>query len=218
MTQEIVYRSPLGIVLASDSLIIKVEDDGRHQRLAACKLFPLKPWAALVTAGAFVGVRISRQFAAHARDRDLTSIEQLAPAAQSFFEREYGRFIQENQAWFAAHPEAYRSLYVLLAGRSGRDQTLPWQTHLLASEEHALPFQTPSIGELLTIPRHLGLEGQLMIRMKEGASLEDVAAFCHSALQVLAEREPERVGGPFYASILDEQGFRWWPSPAGAGL
>jgi len=210
MTQEILYCSPAGIVLSSDSLVVRVREDGRREHLAVRKLFPLGPGAALSTAGAFAGVRISEGFAARARAEGLSCLEELLPAAQVYFEAEYGRFIRENQSWFEAHPEAHRSLYVLLAGRADRAEGLAWGARFLASEEHRLPFQILPIGEVLTVPRRLGLEGQLMSRLKGGSPLEDVAAFCHSALGMLGEGEPEWVGRPFYTAILDGQGFHWW--------
>jgi hypothetical protein len=217
MTQEILYRSPSGIVLASDSLVIHISEDGRRQRFAVRKLFRLGQRAALVTAGAFAGVRISEGFA-RTQEHTPLPFEQLALAAERFFEREYGRFIEENRSWFSAHPQAYRSLYVLLAGLSQDDGSPFGQTLFLSSEEHRLPFQSQSTGEILTIPRRLGLEGQLMLQAKRGTSLEDVAAFCHWALGTLAEREPEQVGGPFHVAILDEAGFRWsQPRPEESG-
>jgi hypothetical protein len=209
MTQEILYRAPQGIVLASDSLVVQVGEDGQRQHYAVQKLFPLGKWAALVTAGAYIGIQISRAFSAIAHDEGLVDLDRLLPAAQSFFEQAYERFIHENQPWFETHPLAYRSLYVLLAGR-GHDHEGGWQAHLLSSEEHRLPFEHVSIGETLTIPRRLGLEGQLMARLKRGNSLEEAAAFCDTALQVLAERDPEQVGAPFHVAILDQRGFRWW--------
>jgi hypothetical protein len=217
MTQEILYCTPQGIVLASDSLVVHIAEDGQRRHYARKKLFPLGKWAALVTAGAYIGIDISRRFSALAQDEGLVDLERLLPAAQSFFEQAYERFIHLNRSWFAAHPLAYRSLYLLLVGRGDRHKD-GWQAHLLSSEEHQLPFQRTSIGEILTIPRRLGIEGQLMARLKTGRSLEDVAAFCDTALSVLAERDPEQVGAPFQVAILDQQGFRWWEQPCGEAL
>lgn len=213
MTQEILYQSPGGIVLASDSLVVHIREDGEKEYLAACKLLPLGQWAVLVTAGTYVGVELSRQFAALAQGMGLRFLEQLQPVAIDFFEEEYGHFVKEHQGWFSAHPLAYRTLYVLLAGRAD-DAGPNWRILFLCSEEHELPFRQLRIGEVLTIPRRLGLEGQLMQRQKEAAELEDVAAFCYSALHLLAERDPEQVGRPIYVAILDGGGFRWWQPTA----
>ncbi len=210
MTQEIVYRCPDGIVLASDSLVVRIDESGRRDHASARKIFPLGRWAALLTAGAFRGVQISQRFAQWAEAEGLEFLEDLGPAALEVFEKEYQSFIQENEAWFAAHPQAYRSLYVLLAGWSRRSDSAAWEILFLSSEEHRLPFQVLPVGDVLTIPRRLGLEGQLMARLKWASSLEDVASFCHSALGVLTERDPGEVGGPFYTAILDGEGFRWW--------
>ncbi|MBN1484742.1 MAG: hypothetical protein JXA37_08465 [Chloroflexia bacterium] len=212
MTQEIIYRAPDGIVLASDSLIIR-EQHGHRERLTARKLFPLTPWLALLTAGAYVGIEISRHFAAMLRPQRGQFLEQATPLLQDFFQQEYAHFIQSNQAWFAAHPEAYRSLYVLLVGRSKKEQLSPWQAVFLSSEAHELPFTQNAVAEILTIPRRLGLEGQLMMRMKTATPLEDVAAFCQSALHALAERDPDQVGRPIHVAILSAAGFRWWTPP-----
>ncbi len=215
MTQEILYRCAEGIVMASDSRIVHIASDGQRQYLAAQKVFTLGKQALIGTAGAFVGVGISRRFAEYAQGARLQTLEEIVPPARQVFEQEYGRFIQENRDWFAAHPEAYRSLYLLLAGPSATDRVSPWQVRVLASEEHRLPFQELPAGEVLTIPRRLGVEGQLMMRLKNGSPLEDVAAFCYNVMLLLADRDPN-VGGPFHVAILDHEGIRWW-QPADEG-
>lgn len=215
MTQEILYCSPSGIVLTSDSLVVQVHEDGRREYQAARKVVPLGQWAILVTAGAFAGVQISQRYAQRSQMEEWSSLERLGPSVRSYFEEEYGQLICRHREWFAGHPDAYRSLYVLVAGRAQNDFLAPWQALLLSSEDLELPLRVQRIREVLTIPRRLGLEGHLMARMKQAAPLEDVAAFCTSAMETLAARDPGQVGGPFHSAILDGAGVRWWQPTGG---
>ncbi len=209
MTQEIACYNNEGILLCSDSLVVAAgaihESPLRH---SFRKLYPLGSHAAVLSAGAKVGIDLSIRLGEMVAYRGLSDAEEVFLLAQEFVNREYGRYVEEGRDWFDSHPDAYRRLYFLVAGYTFRDPAMPFRLYLLGSEDLELPFQLLPTGSLLIMPRRLALEMRLAAALPR-SSLADLAELCLGYLRQMGEKEPDRVGGPYYAATITQEGFQW---------
>ena len=238
MTQEIACFNNAGILLCSDSLVVEHVDVAENPepplrsptsgpgveqavgearelpvlplpaRYSFRKLYSLGSHAAILSAGAKVGIDLSIRLGELVAYRGLYDVEAIYPLAREFLSQEYGRLLEEGRDWFASHPEAYRRLYFVVAGHTFRDPSKPFRLYLLGSEDLELPLQLLPTGTLLTMPRRLAFEMKLAAALSQ-SSLDSLADLCLGYLRRLEEKEPDRVGGPYYAATVTGEGFKW---------
>lgn len=201
MSQQLVYRSRRGIVLASDGRVVYGEPQDQVFLKARAKIFPLGRRVCIAASGLGVGLRFCLELQ---RQVEMSRLEDFAPIralAESHISRRYAQFITRHHAWYSSHPEAPKVLCFILAGCSSAGQQLVvWE-----GKDSRLPLGEVSVGAVFTVPRVLGLEAKLVRLRAKDPPLAEVALFCLEALQRLAERE-ETVGRPFQVAILNERG------------
>ncbi len=208
MTQEIICSNREGLLLCSDSLVVEERESGERRFHSFRKLYALGSHAAILSAGAKIGIDLSIRLAELISQRGVSDVGAVLPLAREFLDREYGRFVEEGRDWFMSHPDAYRRLYFVIGGYTQGDPDNPVQFYLLSSEDLELPFQVTATGTLLTMPRRLGFEMKLAGVLPQ-SSLSDLAGLCLSYLRQLGDKEPDRVGPPYYAATVSAEGFRW---------
>jgi hypothetical protein len=213
MTQEIFCAHADGAVLLSDSLLIHEDEAGARRRLSQRKLFALGHRAAIVSGGAAIGIDLSRALAAAVAERQSDDVADIIAFAPAFLNAGYAAFLERARHWFAAHPDAYQRLYILIAGCPAGGP--PAQTLLLGSESIDTPLTSLPIRAVLTMPRRLMLEIQLA-KLAQTATLPELADHCLRQMALLAEKDSATVAGPFDGVILSAQGLR--PLMANGGV
>jgi hypothetical protein len=203
MTQAIYCSNREGLVLASDSLILREGDGGRVERLTARRVFALGPRAVVLTAGAPVGAEMAAQLAQWLQPRRLEDFGDLLSLSRDFLAEGYARFLRAGHGRRGGSPD--RHLYFIVAGYEGQ-QPFPYSAVLLESEGGELPFKESRLGRVFTLPRRLVQEGHITRQIAEGAGLRELAASCRLALEHAAERNPEAVGGPFHVAMITQRG------------
>ncbi len=199
MSQLVACQAPAGLLLAADRRVV-VTRHGRPEVHTVQKLFLLGPAAAVATSGAAVAIAVSRTLARLLKRRAALPWPDLEAYALGVYEKEYRDFARQGERWFAAHPEAHRSSYLLLGGAGGG-----FRFH--ASEDHGQDYRLLPTGEVLTAPRRLGLEGRLLAGLRAGASLEALGEVTLAGLRQIAAKV-EGVGGPFDLALVDGAGAR----------
>lgn len=207
MTQAIYCSNREGLVLASDSLMLRELEGGQVERLTARKLFALGPRAAVLTAGAPVGAEMAAQLAQWLQPRHLEDFGDLLALGRDFLAEGYARHLRGGHGRHGAIAEN-RHLYFILAGYEGRGPS-PYAAVLLESEAGALPFKESRLGRVFTVPRRLVQEGRIARQVAEGAGLHELAESCLAGLEHTAERNPESVGGPFHVAMITERGVQF---------
>lgn len=201
MSQQLVYRSARGVVVASDGRMVYGHPQEQVFLKARAKIFPLGKRACIAASGLGVGARFCLELQRQVETLRLEDFVVIRRLAEAYLNRCYAQFIARHQAWFAAHPEAPRLLCFILSGysRTGQ-QVVVWE-----SQDHRLPFAEVPVGAVFTVPRLLTLEAKLLRLQAKDPPLAEVALFCLAALQGLAERD-ETVGRPFQVAVLSERG------------
>jgi len=204
MTQAIYCSNREGLVLATDSLMLRETDGGRVERLTARRIFALGPRAVVLTAGAAVGTEMAAQLAQWLQPRRLEEFGDLLSLSRDFLAESYARHLRAGHSRRSA-AGTDRHLYFILAGYEGC-QPLPYAAVLLESEGGELPFKESRLGRVFTLPRRMVQEGHITRQIAEGAGLRELATSCRLALEHAAERNPEAIGGPFHVAMITERG------------
>ncbi|MFZ5448182.1 MAG: hypothetical protein ACOZFS_06045 [Thermodesulfobacteriota bacterium] len=204
MTQALAGMNEHGIVLATDSRATRFDASGQPEIFNVNKLFALGRRSAILSGGAGVSVPLSlaliRQIARHPGPLEL---EELVDFAIPFLSRGYERHLEKH----GPEIEGYRRIYFILAGYVPGGPPPLFKMVLLASEENELPLKRIQIGNLVVMPRNLGMEMRLFKALGQGADLEDILHLSRDFLENMASIK-EEVGPPFHFAIITSRGYQ----------
>lgn len=204
MTQALAGFNEHGMVLATDSRASRFDAAGRAEHFAVKKLLPLGSHAAILSGGAGVGVALAQALRREiGRRRGLEHPDDMADFALSFLSQGYQHHLQRH----GPEPEGFRRLYFILAGYSEDKAPPGFSLYLLGSEENELPLRNIPTGNLVVMPRNLGLEMRLSQALNRGTTLPELLDLSKSFLEKMAEAEAE-VGPPFYFATITAAGYR----------
>jgi hypothetical protein len=204
MTQALAGFNEHGIVLATDSLATRFDAAGQPEIFNVNKLFALDRRAAILSGGAGVSVSLSldlrRQIARHAAPLDL---EEMVEFALPVLSQGYGRHLETH----GPEAEGFRRIYFILAGYVPDSPPPHFQMVLLGSEENELPLRRIQTGNVVVMPRSLGMEMRLVKALNQGADLEEVLHLSKDFLEKMAAVK-EEVGPPFHYATITSRGYQ----------
>ena len=204
MTQALAGFSEHGIVLATDSLATRFDAAGQPEIFNVNKLFALDRRSAILSGGAGVSVSLSlalrRQIARHAAPLDL---EEMVEFALPVLSQGYGRHLETH----GPEAEGFRRIYFILAGYVPDSPPPHFRMVLLGSEENELPLRRIQIGNVVVMPRSLGMEMRLVKALNQGADLEEVLHLSKDFLEKMAAVK-EEVGPPFHYATITSRGYQ----------
>jgi len=201
MTQALAGFNQHGLVLATDSRATRFDPAGRPQFFQVKKLLPLTPHCAILSGGAGVSVPLSLALRREtARHRGLVELEDLTDLALPFLSRGYQQHLHRH----GPEPEGFRRLYFILAGPAP-GQPPGYALILLGSEENE-PLKVLPVGQVVVMPRHLGMEMKLFKALQAGAGLQEILDMSRDFLDKMAQTK-EEVGPPFYFATITGAGY-----------
>jgi len=204
MTQALAGFNEHGIVLATDSRATRFDADGRPEIFNVNKLFPLDRRAAILSGGAGVSVPLSIALRGQiARHPGPLELEEMVEFAIPFLSEGYQRHLEEH----GPEGEGFRRIYFILAGYNPGGPPPHFQLVLLGSEENELPLKRIQIGNVVVMPRNLGMEMRLFKALNQGADLEEVLHLSQDFLTKMAAIK-EEVGPPFYFATITSRGYQ----------
>ncbi len=216
MTQLIACSTHEGIVLATDSVATRFDPSGDTRHFKLKKLLRLNSYAAMVSAGAGIGVEMGNAFQRFVQDRKVDGIEEIFRFAFPFFTDEYGKYLKEERTPSSrygeetenAHEEAFplTGIYIILAGYSFKDRLQSYHLQLLGNDEEGEPIRIYPTTPILVIPRSLSMERRLAAQREGGASLDQLLYLSESFLK--KRSEDEEVGPPFHFATITSGGFK----------
>jgi hypothetical protein len=204
MTQALAGFNEHGIVLATDSQATRFTAAGEPEIFNVNKLFALNRRCAILSGGAGVSVSLSfglrRQIARHPGPLEL---EEMVEFALSFLSQGYQRHLETH----GPEAEGFRRIYFILAGYVPDSPPPHFKMVLLGSEENELPLRRIQIGNLVVMPRSLGMEMRLFKALNQGADLEEVLHLSKDFLEKMAAVK-EEVGPPFHYATITSRGYQ----------
>jgi len=204
MTQALAGFNEHGMVLATDSRATRFDAAGQPEVFNVNKLLPLNRRCAILSGGAGVSVPLSqalrRQIARHPGPLEL---EEMVELAVPFLSRGYQRHLEAH----GPEAEGFRRIHFILAGYVPDRPPPHFAMVLLGSEENELPLRRIPIGNLVVMPRNLGMEMRLFKALNQGADLEEILRLSKEFLEKMADTK-EEVGPPFHFAIITTQGYQ----------
>jgi hypothetical protein len=217
MTQIIACSTPEGIVLATDSRATWFDETGERKHFSLKKLLRLSTHAALLSAGAGIGVEMSLAFQNFLRRRETEAIEDVVQIAPRFFADQYQKWLERREMPRSLFPERpdetseeavpLNEVYLILAGYSFRNRVQPYHLHLFSSEGEGTSIKALPISHLVVVPRSLSMERRLEAQRETGSPLKPLLALCKSFLK-RRSGEGEEVGPPFYFATITPSGYQ----------
>lgn len=203
MTQTLAGYNEHGIVLATDSLATRFDAKGRPTYFNVKKLFPLSRHCAMVSGGAGVSIPLSLALRQEvSQRRGLEDIQEILEFSLAFLSRGYARHLAPQEP----SPEGLRRIYFLLAGYSPDLPPPGFHLALLGSEDEE-PLHLMSVGNVVVMPRNLGMEMRLFKALAAGAGLADLLKLSREFLEKMAQIK-EEVGPPFYFATITLAGYQ----------
>ena len=203
MTQALAGFNEHGIVLATDSLATRFDAEGRPSYFNVEKLFPLSRHCGILSGGAGVSVPLSLALRQEiAKRRGLEDIEEMVDFSLAFLSRSYARHLAHH----GPGQEGFQRIYFILAGYSPNLPPPGFRLALLGSEEEE-PLHLMPVGNVVVMPRNLGMEMRLFKVLATGAGLEELLKINKEFLEKMAHTK-EEVGPPFYFATITSAGYR----------
>jgi hypothetical protein len=217
MTQVLAALHRGGIAVATDSRAIRCDAKGTARILTVNKLFPLGTHAFVLSAGAGIGLPLSRGLQAFIQGPKAYLAEEILTLARPFLTHHYREFLSLGGG--RPREDPLGRLFFLLGAKQCAHIGCPFRMILLASEGGLLPFEEHEVRHCLTIPRSLGAESRLHRMCLSLTALGEILKFAEDFLMRRA-REDEGVGPPFRWALLTGEGLRTgqWIGKAQADL
>jgi hypothetical protein len=205
MTQALAGFNANGIVLATDSRATRYTEKGEQEFLSVEKLYPIGTRMAVLSGGSGLSVPLSLSLRHQLIRREgLMDIEELVAFCLDFLSRGYGQHLERH----SPDREGLRRIYFILAGFFAELPPPGYRLFLLGSEEGELPLRRMEIGNVVVMPRNMGMEVRLSRALAQNGPLDEVLKMSRDFLEKMAGIE-DVVGPPFfYATLTREDGYQ----------
>ena len=204
MSQIIVAQNVHGIVLASENRAIQLDEKGNEISLQINRILPLTSHCALLTTGAAEGMEMGNALMNFLEGEKLNDVQEIYGAALAFLSTEYERFMRKKCESLPVDP--IHQVSFVLAGRTDRDQTMPFRLYFLWTKKKLPRLDGDEISHAFSLPRRMGLEFQLNKMCKEKAPLKEILKKMTGGMEQLKGKG--EVSGPFSFATITREGYQ----------
>lgn len=205
MTQILLYKCNQGISLATDSKAVSFLPGEETDYITVQKIFALSSRAVLATGGAGYGVLVSKQFQAHIKSEKDLGFDDIRNQAASYLQAQIDLVHAEN-LYSSNRPDLER-VYFLVAGHVPGEPANPYRFELFGSEHFGDPLHIIKTGNVVAIPRQMGIEFRLSRLPKTETEVQAAETICENYLIKLS-RETTEVGPPFHFVRVTADGIK----------
>jgi len=204
MSQIIVAQNVHGIVLASENRAIQLDERGNEISLQINRLLPLTSHCALLTAGAAEGMEMGNALRDFLEGEKLNDVQEIYGAALAFLSTEYERFMRKKCESLPVDP--IHQVSFVLAGRTERDQTMPFRLYFLWTKKKLPQLDGDEISHAFSLPRRMGLEFQMNKMCKENVPLKEIVKKIVEGMERL--KSQGEVSPPFSFAMITREGYQ----------
>ena len=202
MGQLIACATREGVVVATDSRA-ELFEPGKERFITVERLVTVTSHALLASAGAWEARDVCRDFAAFAKDENLTDMDALIEAAIPFFTGRSDEIFRKMCE--KVPPDPVINMYLLLAGYSSKTPENPGHLFVIWDRPKPPKFEYNRVTNIFSLPRRMGLEFALKELVDKQAPLSKVVEEVKTYLEKLA-RQDEHIGPPFLYRTITAQG------------
>jgi hypothetical protein len=134
----------------------------------------------------------------------LNDVQDLYGAATAFLSTEYERFMRKKCELLPVDP--IHQISFVLAGRTERDQTMPFRLYFLWTKKKLPRLDGDEISYAFSLPRRMGLEFQLNKMCKENASMREIFKKVVEGMERL--KVQGEVGSSFSFATITQEGYQ----------
>jgi hypothetical protein len=205
MTQALAGFNANGIVLASDSRATRYTEGGEQEFFSVEKLYPIGLQMAILSGGSGLSVPLSLALRHQLIRREgLMDMEELVAFSLEFLSRGYGQHLERH----GPDREGLRRIYFILAGFFPELPPPGYRLFLLGSEENELPLRRMEVGNVVVMPRNMGIEVRLSRALSLNGPLDDILKMSRDFLEKMTGIQ-DVVGPPFFfATLTKERGYQ----------
>lgn len=205
MTQALAGFNDHGIVLATDSRATVYGREGAREFLSVEKLYAIGRHMAILSGGAGVSVTLSLALRHQLMRREgLLDRDEIVAFSLEFLSRGYELHLKQHGPAL----EGLGRIYFILAGFFPEAPPPGYQLILIGSEENTVPLQRMGVGNVIVMPRHLGMEIRLSKALAQNGPLEEILRMSRDFLEKMSESQ-DVIGPPFFfATLTREAGYR----------
>ena len=204
MSQIIVAQNAHGIVLAGENRAIQLDEKGNEISLQINRLLPLTPHCALLISGSAEGRDMGSALKNFLAEEKLNDVQDIYGAALAFLSTEFERFMRKKCELLPVDP--IHQVSFVLAGRSERDQVMPFRLYFLWTKKKLPQIDGDEISNAFSLPRRMGLEFRLNKMCKENAPLKEILKKMTEGLEQLKSKGEG--SGPFSFAMITQEGFQ----------
>ena len=204
MSQIIVAQNLHGIVLAGENRAIQLDEKGNEISLQINRLLPLTPHCALLISGSAEGRDMGSALKNFLAEEKLNDVQDIYGAALAFLSTEFERFMRKKCELLPVDP--IHQVSFVLAGRSERDQVMPFRLYFLWTKKKLPQIDGDEISNAFSLPRRMGLEFRLNKMCKENAPLKEILKKMTEGLEQLKSKG--EVSGPFSFAMITREGYQ----------
>jgi len=204
MSQIIVAQNVNGIVLAGENRATQLDESGKEIQLDVNRLLPLTSHTALMLAGAAEGRDMGNALKDFLLGEKLNDVQDIYGAALVYLSTEYERFMRKKCELLPVDP--IHQVSFVLAGRTDRDQTMPFRLYFLWTKKKLPQLDGDEISHAFSLPRRMGLEFQLNKMCKENTPLKEILKKMTEGMEQLKIKG--EVSGPFSFGMITKEGYQ----------
>jgi hypothetical protein len=204
MSQIIVAQNVHGIVLAGENRAIQLDEKGNEISLQMNRLVPLTSHCALLISGAAEGRDMGSALKNFLLGEKLNDVQDIYGTTLAYLSTEYERFMRKKCELLPVDP--IHQVSFVLAGRTERDQTMPFRLYFLWTKKKLPQLDGDEISHAFSLPRRMGLEFQLNKMCKENAPLKEILKKMTEGMEQLKSKG--EVSGPFSFGMITRQGYQ----------
>ena len=205
MGQLIACKAPEGIVVGSDSGVIRFEPDGEERLVTQEHLFPVGSHAVVGSAGAVDATGLVKEFMAFVQEEKLGDVDALIEAVVPFFTGRYDDYMRKMCEKLPLEP--ILNLYVVLAGYTPKTPADPWRLIIMWNRVRPPKIDVDRQVTVFTLPRRLGLEVKLNQLIAAQAPLAEVAAAAKAGMEKQATKD-EYIKPPYQFFTITAAGVK----------
>jgi hypothetical protein len=204
MSQIIVAQNVHGIVLAGENRAIQLDEKGNEISLQMNRLVPLTSHCALLISGAAEGRDMGSALKNFLLGEKLNDVQDIYGTTLAYLSTEYERFMRKKCELLPVDP--IHQVSFVLAGRTERDQTMPFRLYFLWNKKKLPQLDGDEISHAFSLPRRMGLEFQLNKMCKENAPLKEILKKMTEGMEQLKSKG--EVSGPFSFGMITREGYQ----------
>ena len=205
MSQLIACKTKEGLVLATDSKAVDVDQNGNLIELKVDRMHQLSEHTVILNGGAANGELMCHALKNFVHDENLQNVDDIYLATMPFLATEYERFMRSTCKVVPIDP--IHQVSFILGGYTDKNAVDPFHLYLIWNKRKLPLLDSDEIGISFAVPRIIKLEHRLFQLVNQNAEMDRIMTTVRGEMEKLAASN-EEVSEPLAFATITKEGFR----------